>query len=41
LALGGVFWLIVSLIWREPALIVTNIVLTCVGVGGIILYYIR
>jgi hypothetical protein len=41
LALGGVFWLLVSLIWREPALIVTNIVLTTVGIGGILLYYIR
>jgi hypothetical protein len=41
LALGGVFWLMVSLIWREPALIVTNIVLTTVGIGGIVLYYIR
>lgn len=41
LALGGVFWLIVALIWRESALIVTNIVLTCVGIGGILLYYIR
>ena len=41
LALGGVFWLLVSLIWKEPALIVTNIVLTTVGIGGILLYYIR
>lgn len=41
LALGGVFWLLVSLIWKEPALIVTNIVLTTVGIGGILVYYIR
>lgn len=41
LALGGVFWLMVALIWRESALIVTNIVLTTVGIGGILLYYIR
>lgn len=41
LALGGVFWLVVALIWRESALIVTNIVLTTVGIGGILLYYIR
>lgn len=41
LVLGGVFWLMVALIWRESALIVTNIVLTTVGIGGILLYYIR
>jgi hypothetical protein len=41
LAMGGVVWLIVSLLWREPALIVTNLVLTTVGFGGILLYYIR
>jgi len=39
LALGGIFWLIVSFMWKEPALIVTNGVLTVVGLGGIALYY--
>jgi len=41
LAMGGVVWLIVSLIWKEPALITTNLVLTITGLGGIVLYYLR
>ena len=36
LALGGFIWLVVSEMWREPALIVTNAVLFIVGVGGLI-----
>lgn len=39
LALGGIVWLMVSLIWREPALIVTNAVLSTVGIVGIALFY--
>ena len=41
LAMGGVIWLIVSFLWKEPALIVTNMVLTLMGFGGILLYYIK
>jgi len=41
LAMGGVIWLIVSFLWKEPALIVTNSVLTLMGFGGILLYYIK
>ena len=41
LATGGVIWLIVSFLWKEPALIVTNLVLTLMGFGGILLYYIK
>ena len=37
LALGGAVWLIVSFMWKEPALIITNGVLTIVGISGIIL----
>ena len=37
LALGGAIWLIVSFMWKEPALIITNGVLTIVGIAGIIL----
>ena len=37
LALGGAVWLIVSFMWKEPALIITNGVLTLVGISGIIL----
>ena len=36
LALGGALWLIVSIMWKEPALIVTNGVLTLVGLIGIL-----
>ena len=39
LALGGVVWLIVSVMWKEAALIVTNGVLTLVGIIGIFLHY--
>ena len=41
LALGGIIWLVVSVIWKEPALITTNAVLTITGIGGILLYYLR
>ena len=41
LAMGGIVWLIVSILWKEPALIVTNLVLTAMGFGGILLYYIK
>ena len=40
LALGGLIWLAVSCMWREPSLIVTNAVLFLVGTGGIVLNYI-
>lgn len=39
LALGGIVWLVVSFMWKEPALIVTNGVLSAVGVIGIALFY--
>ncbi len=39
LALGGLIWLAVSCMWREPSLIVTNCVLFLVGTGGIVLNY--
>jgi hypothetical protein len=34
--MGGVVWLIVSLIWKEPALITTNLVLTITGLGNFV-----
>ena len=40
LALGGLIWLAVSCMRREPSLIVTNAVLFLVGTGGIVLNYI-
>jgi len=35
LVVGGIIWLIVSIMWKEPALIVTNSVLSLVGIGGL------
>ena len=36
LVLGSFVWLIVSCIWNEPALIVTNLVLCVVGAAGLL-----
>ena len=36
---GGVFWLIVSIRWREPALIVTNAVMAAVAAVGLMIVY--
>lgn len=36
---GGVFWLIVSIRWREASLIVTNGVLTAVATLGLLIHY--
>lgn len=35
LALGGVIWLAVSVMWREASLIVTNFVMTVTGFLGL------
>jgi hypothetical protein len=35
LALGGVIWLVVSVRWREPSLIVTNGVMLLTGLAGL------
>lgn len=32
---GGLLWLIVSIMWREPALIATNGIMTAAGVIGL------
>jgi hypothetical protein len=32
---GGIFWLIVSIRWREPALIVTNLVMLITAAVGL------
>lgn len=34
--LSGVLWVYVSIAWREPALIVTNVVITTVGALGLV-----
>ncbi len=36
LAVGGILWLIVSIRWREPALIATNAVMFICGAAGLI-----
>ena len=36
---GGVVWLIVSIRWREPALIVTNAVMAAVAAAGLGIVY--
>jgi len=35
LAVGGLIWLVVSIIWREPSLIVTNAVMSITGIAGL------
>tara|TARA_B100000214_G_C23877672_1_gene585729 strand:- start:174 stop:407 length:234 start_codon:yes stop_codon:yes gene_type:complete len=39
LSVGGVLWLIVSCMWREWSLIVTNSVMTVVALAGMAYYY--
>lgn len=39
LVIGGIVWLIVSVIWKEPALIITNAVMSAVGAGGLVIAY--
>lgn len=35
LAVGGILWLVVSIRWREPSLIVTNSIMTVTGLAGL------
>lgn len=39
LVAGGVVWLVVAVMWKEPALIITNAVMSAVGAGGLALVY--
>lgn len=39
LLLGGFFWLIVAILWKEIALIVNNAALTLMGIGGLLYSY--
>ena len=39
LTAGGIVWLIVSIRWREPALIATNAVMLLVGVAGLLIHF--
>lgn len=35
LVLGGLVWVYISFRWKEPSLIVTNVVITAVGIAGL------
>ena len=39
LVAGGVVWLIVAVMWKEPALIITNAAMSAVGAGGLLVTY--
>lgn len=39
LVIGGIVWLIVAVMWKEPALIITNAVMSAVGAGGLLISY--
>ena len=39
LTLGGVFWLIVSIRWKEMSLIITNSVMLFTGIAGLVWNY--
>ena len=38
--LGGILWTVVSIHWKEKALIVTNLTLTVVNTVGLTMHYI-
>ena len=38
-SLGGIFWLIVSIRWRETSMIVTNLVMTLTAILGLFIHY--
>ena len=39
LIIGGIVWLVVSIMWKEPALIVTNSIMTLTAVAGLLWKY--
>ena len=39
LGAGGIIWLVVSCMWREWSLIITNSVMSAVGLLGLAYYY--
>jgi len=36
---GGLIWLVVSIRWRETALIVTNVFMALVSIIGLVIHY--
>jgi hypothetical protein len=41
LGLGAIVWLIVSIMWKEMSLIVTNLIFAVITTIGLIIYYIN
>jgi hypothetical protein len=41
LGLGSIVWLIVSIMWKEMSLIVTNLIFAVVTTIGLIIYYLN
>lgn len=39
LAVGGLIWLVVAVMWKEWALILTNAVMSAVGLTGLLINY--
>lgn len=39
LVLSGFIWIVVSIKWKEPSLVVTNVVITAVAIAGLIYRY--
>lgn len=39
LCVGGAFWLIVSIRWNKPSLVVVNIVMMLTSIGGMLWKY--
>ena len=36
LELGSILWLLVSILWREPSLIITNLIMVLAGAAGLV-----
>jgi hypothetical protein len=41
LGLGAIVWLIVSIMWKEMSLIVTNLIFAVITAIGLIIYYLN
>jgi hypothetical protein len=41
LGLGAIVWLIVSIMWKEMSLIVTNLIFAVITLIGLIIYYLN
>jgi hypothetical protein len=41
LGLGAIVWLIVSIMWKEMSLIITNLIFAIITILGLIIYYLN